>query len=182
MSLPKIILAIDPGQSGAIAWQVEHGKSGACNMPRTPEAIVEFLQKLRGRFEFSGAVLEQLIKHMGLGTPASTMAVYASNWGVILGALLMDGWKVEIVTPQAWQKALDLGITGRQKANTKGMTSQQAKAEKTRVRLLNGELKRAWKNRLKDRAQQLYPHLDVTLHNADALLMLSWYNETKGVK
>jgi hypothetical protein len=108
---------------------------------------------------------------MGAGIPASTMAVYASNWGIILGALMMAKWRVQIVRPQDWQKALGLGITGRQKANVKGLLPAAAQAEKSRVRLLNSQLKRDWKNKLKARAQQLFPSVTVTLGNADALLI-----------
>ena len=39
-----------------------------------------------------------------------------------------------------------------------------------------------WKAHLKERAQALFPRVEVTLKTADALLMLSWYLETKGTK
>jgi hypothetical protein len=171
-----IILGIDPGASGAI---VAIGSAGmeVTAMPATEGDVVNLLRKyseppwLASHTFEKVAFLEGLVKHMGAGIPASTMAVYASNWGIILGALMMANWRVRIVRPQDWQKALGLGITGRQKANVKGLSPGAAKAEKARVRLLNGQLKRDWKNKLKSRAQQLFPGVTVTLGNADALLI-----------
>ena len=169
-----IILAIDPGASGAIAAQGSAGWE-VTPMPVTESDVVTLLRKYTnlmtdhdGR-ETKTAYVEQIVKHMGLGIPASTMAVYAQNHGIILGALLAFGWRIELVTPQAWQKALGLGITGRQKA-PKGATAEQKKA----VKLINSRLKQDWKNKLKATAQRLYPSSVATLKTADALLILRY--------
>lgn len=60
------------------------------------------------------------------------------------------------VTPQKWQKALQLGTKGN-KSNTE------------------------WKNKLKARAQQLFPNVPMTLAVADALLILEYSKITERV-
>lgn len=171
-----IILAIDPGASGGIAAQGSAGWE-VTRMPATESDVIGLLRKYTTLAEDGGktAYLEQLVKHMGAGIPASTMAVYAQNHGIILGALLAFNWRVELVTPQAWQKAIGLGITGRHRVDPqcpKGTTAYFA--EKKRIALLNGQLKRDWKNKLLATAQRLYPSSNATLKTADALLILRY--------
>ena len=57
------------------------------------------------------------------------------------------GWKVHRIRPAIWMKAHSVG--------TKGERSTTE-----------------WKNVLKSRAAELFPSVDVTLWNADALLIL----------
>ncbi len=75
------------------------------------------------------------------------MAIYAGNWGFIRGVLTALGYRIVLVGPKAWQKALSLGTA-------------------------TGMSKTEWKNKLKNRAEQLYPGIKVTLTTADALLIL----------
>jgi hypothetical protein len=58
-----------------------------------------------------------------------------------------------LVRPQKWQGYLSLG---------------KSEGDKTK-----------WKNKLKQRAQSLFPSLDVTLATADALLLLEYGNKTE---
>jgi len=146
-------------------------------MPSTQSDLVNLIRQIHpsSQIEHPTAYLEQIVRHMGAGIPASTMAVYAQNHGIILGALLAFNWRVELVTPQAWQKAIGLGITGRHRVDPqcpKGTTAYFA--EKKRIALLNGQLKRDWKNKLLATAQRLYPSSNATLKTADALLILRY--------
>ena len=70
----------------------------------------------------------------------------AQSFGRIEGVLAAFRVPTVTVTPQAWQKAHGLGTRG-------DMTTTQ------------------WKNKLKARAQSLYPEEHVTLATADALLI-----------
>lgn len=175
------IIAVDGGAAGGIAWKIPGNEAACIPMPKTDAEIVGAIQAIVRRTQEARCGLpivfvEDIVKHMGTGIPASTMAVYASNWGMIKGSVLYAGCRLELVRPQQWQKALGLGITGRQKANVAGMSEGGAKAEKERVRLLNGQLKRDWKKKLQGEAQRLFPILavagKVTLGTADALLIL----------
>jgi hypothetical protein len=60
------------------------------------------------------------------------------------------GYALHRVEPKVWQDPLGLG----------GKRSCANSAE--------------WKRKLKAKAQELYPHLDVTLKNCDALLVLHY--------
>ena len=73
-------------------------------------------------------------------------AVLFRNFGRIEGVLASLKCRVEYLKPDGWQKALRLG-----------------KSE--------DHVKR-WKAHLKERAQALFPRVEVTLKKADALLIL----------
>lgn len=164
----KTIIAVDPGASGGISVMIPGLPAKAFAMPQTNGDILEIL---RCNIVPDDCVvfIEQLVKHMGAGIPASTMAVYACNWGVVTGMAMALGARLEIIRPEVWQKGLSLGITGRQKAE-KGASNEEKKA----VQLANQRLKKQWKDHLKGRAQELYPHIKVTLKNADSLLILEY--------
>lgn len=148
------IVAIDPGASGGIAWASPSTKAVAVPMPETEGDLIERLKTLsrEARTEGNAIVfyLEDMVKHFsGKAIPASAMAVYASNWGFIKGAIQYSAWPLHLVAANTWAQKLGLGTK-------RGM-------EKT-----------AWKNKLKSEAQRIYPHLQVTLKTADALLILQW--------
>lgn len=111
-------------------------------MPKTDREIKELLGEAGGET----AYLEDLVKFTGKNMPSSSMAVYASNWGFLKGVLTAFDCRIVLVPPKKWQAALGLGTA-------KGMSKTQ------------------WKNKLKQRAEQLYPHIKVTLATADALLI-----------
>jgi hypothetical protein len=180
----KNIIGIDPGSGGGLCIRTQRGEVKAFNMPQTDLGIVNLLRDLAVSPPLANVVfLEDLVKHMGPGTPASTMAVYASNWGTIKGACLMAGFKLNLITPQKWQKGLNLGNTGRlqvprapngstklQKKLFKEINAQEIK----RIQDINDGLKRDWKRKLKETAMTLYPELSVTLKKADAILIMEF--------
>lgn len=137
----KEIIACDPGWSGAFA-----SRDGIFNpMPDCPSGIVALLNSLRNHG--NTLVIEQVGGFAGKGQPGSAMFRFGENFGLVIGAAIALGYRVERVTPQKWMKAHGLG--------TRGALS---KAE--------------WKRKLKSKAQELYPNLKVTLETADALLIL----------
>jgi hypothetical protein len=144
------MIAIDPGASGGIAYYQDRGLegkvAGAFKMPDTDREIVDVL-KPDAAIE-RVAYLEDLVKFAGRNMPSSRMATYADNWGFIRGVLTTLNYRIVIVPPKKWQKALGLG-------------ESKSHASKT-----------AWKNHLKNRAEQLFPNIKVTLATADALLIL----------
>ena len=150
------IVAIDPGASGGIAWVCPGEKPCCVPMPQTEGDLIARIKDIVARNVPTVFYLEDLVKHMGAGIPASTMAVYASNWGFIKGAIQYSGSPLHLVNPRTWAKSLGLGTASEGAGVTKA------------------EVKRNWKNKLKARAQQLYPHLEITLKTADALLLLEY--------
>lgn len=147
----RTIIAIDPGASGGIAIRPSNGIVRAEPMPETEGDLLALLLEIQSDAQREDSpitcYLENIVKHMGGGIPASTMAVYASNWGFIKGAVMALHIRLELVTPQSWQKSLGIGTS-------------------------RGMGKRDWKNKLKSEAQRRYPSTAVTLKTADALLIL----------
>ena len=80
------------------------------------------------------------------GKNPSSSAKIARAFGELVGIVTALGYRVELLKPQAWQKALSLGSKATHGAR--------------------------WKAHLRGRAQSLNPHLTVTLKTADALLIL----------
>ena len=142
----KTILAIDPGANGGFAFQ--NGKGVVSEkLPETEGDLVLLIEML-GVSGPGVCYLEDLVKYAGTNMPGSAMATYASNWGFLKGVLMAKGWRLVLVKPQKWQKALSLGSSAGDKTG--------------------------WKAKLKGVAQQLFPGIKVTLANADALLILRY--------
>lgn len=140
------LLAIDPGANGGFMWS----RGDECETGPLPDTEGDILDLVRQVAEASKgkriAYLENLVKFTGSPMPSSAMATYASSWGFLKGVLMANGFRVILVTPQAWQKALGLGTS-------------------------KGGSKAEWKAKLKGEAQRLYPGHKITLANADAALI-----------
>ncbi len=143
----KTIIAIDPGKNGGIAvFDVQRRKVvSLVKMPETPTDILNFLTSYT---ENSVCYLEKVGGLPGMG--GSAMFNFGKGYGHIEMALLANRIKTITVTPQQWQKILQLGTKGN-KSTTE------------------------WKNKLRAKAQQLYPQIDkITLATSDALLILEY--------
>jgi hypothetical protein len=139
-----MIIAIDPGKSGGFAYGVDLSAPQVCNMPDTLGDLATLLRQ----FPSGGVVyLEKVGGYAGgRGAPGSAMFNFGKGVGHLEAITYMQGFEMRQVAPQKWQKALSLG-------NSNGMSKTE------------------WKNKLKERAQQLYPKVTVTLATADALLI-----------
>jgi hypothetical protein len=142
-----VILAIDPGASGGIAER-EGAEYFCTKMPKTEGDILCWLRLRVPRV----AVIEDQVGCVGPGIKVSSASMFSfgRHFGFVLGSLQSQGWRIHLVRPQKWQSALSLG-------------KRRDSASQTE-----------WKNKLKQRAQQLYPGIDVTLNTADALLLLHY--------
>lgn len=149
----KTIVAIDPGASGGIAFQHGDGKAACMPMPETEGDILDILRTIKNESAFEETEPVAFVEEVGgytAGNPApgSAMFNFGRGFGFILGVLQSHKYRVELVRPQKWQQPLGIG-------------KASGCAKKTE-----------WKGKLKEKAQQLYPHLKVTLKTADALLIL----------
>lgn len=141
------LLSIDPGINGGYMVQLPTGAMLTGSLPDTEGDLLLMLEMLSMPPGVKNiCYLENLVKFTGNPMPSSSMASYASNWGVLKGMLMALKYQLVLVTPQQWQKALGLG-------SSKGMTKTQ------------------WKNKLKAEAQRLFPNEKITLANADAALI-----------
>lgn len=158
----KKIIAIDPGKEGGIAiFSVD--KDRVVELQHMPETMQDLCTLIHNWRHNSIAYLERVGGIPGMG--ASAMFNFGKGVGHIEMALLANKVPCIEVTPQKWQKELQLGTKGK-------MSSNQ------------------WKTKLKDRAQQRYPNVEkefklntkrAWLSVADALLILEYarLNEIK---
>jgi hypothetical protein len=173
------LIAIDPGASGGLA--IQHGSRVEIHkMPETPKDICDLLlaaqtEALAGAFSPEGGngrikcYIEEVSGFAGVGQPGSAMFNFGRGFGNIEGMLVALQIPFELVRPQKWMKALALGTSGVVRA-TPGMTVEDRKSLAT----ANARRKTEWKNKLKEHAQRLYPHLKITLATSDALLLLEY--------
>ena len=143
----KTIVACDPGVNGGFAI---HTKDGIL-LFAMPESLPDMAQLLAG-FKLADRHLwvEKVPKFVSKLTPAAAMATLHENYGIIQGLAYAQGYALHRVEPKIWQESLGLG--GRKSCATGP----------------------EWKRKLKSKAQELYPQLDVTLKNCDALLILHY--------
>lgn len=148
----KRIISVDPGASGGFAWMEATGFVACMAMPKTEGDIVELINEtLLGTTTDSVEVwIEEVGGYVGVGQPGSSAFKFGYGAGFIKGAYMARYTRLQMVRPQKWQKHFSLGTA-------------KAAGSKT-----------AWKNKLKQRAQQLFPQCQVTLLTADALLILDY--------
>lgn len=154
----RVYVGIDPGINGGVAYVC--GKALAyTRMPDTEmdlwnlvESIMRLAQQ-NGGFAYleqqtprPTMVFDHKAKKFRPTILKSTCLLYG-NYRLLKGMLVAAGIPHEEPPPQRWQKAL--AIPPRKK----------------------GEGEREWKNRLKAKAQSLFPGAAVTLAVADALLL-----------
>ncbi|MBR1449543.1 MAG: hypothetical protein IJ588_12460 [Prevotella sp.] len=141
------IIGIDPGSAGGIAVVDDSGRVvEVAKMPDTPQDILAFLE---GYAHGSSVAYLENVGHGMPGQSSKATATFARHCGHLEMALLALRIPTNTVTPQKWEKSYQLG-----KSSDYG--------------------KSAWKNRLKAKAQQLFPDIKVTLANADALLIAEY--------
>jgi len=147
----NIYIGIDPGQSGGIARIVSDGKPVVWPMPVTTKDLWEILHVGCIQPEYKTIVFIEKVHSMPGQGVASTFK-FGVNYGKLLGMLAALSVRYEEIPPRTWQKGL--GIPPRDKARN--------------------ESKTAFKNRLKAKAQQLYPNIKFTLKTCDAMLIAEY--------
>jgi hypothetical protein len=167
-----LYLGIDPGVSGGLVtlWG---SQVRAQSMPSTLADLWGWFREQRDQaLEMKGlgelfAVVEKVGGYIGEGRPGSAMFNFGVSYGTLLMGLTAAEIPYEEVTPQRWQKAM--GITPRKKAKV-DKTAQ----DEGRKQWIPAESTTQFKNRLKARAQQLFPKVKVTLAVSDALLIAEY--------
>lgn len=177
-----MIIAVDPGANGAIAWCTNSGAEvNVVKMPETRGDTIALIRRIYAKACEPTICYHEKVANfipdggasqmMSFGRSAERCACIAETLGIPL---------VEI-PPKEWQKLLNLGSSERKSVpkapsnlskgeakSWKIMHADEIKAAKTH----NATAKREWKNKLKATAQQRHPSITVTLGTADALLIL----------
>jgi hypothetical protein len=151
----QIFFGVDPGATGGLALLYEGSSDVDVGpMPDTEADILEWFRVRWAGGDYQPfAVIEKVGGFVkGNPAPGSAMFKFGCGYGGLRMALIACGIPFEEVTPQKWQKAL--GITPR---DNKG-----------------NESKSSHKNRLKAKAQQLFPGEKITLAVCDALLIAEY--------
>lgn len=148
----KYVIGIDPGALGGVAvLDMDGGVVFIGKMPDTPQDILECLRRFAGT-ELFGSEAVCYLEKVGMGMPGQSSkatATFARHCGHLEMALLALGIRTNDVTPNKWEKSYQLGKS-------------------------SGVSKTEWKNRLKAKAQQLFPKEKVTLYVCDALLLAEY--------
>lgn len=145
--MSKIIIGIDPGVNGSISFY-NKGILISHNMPDTPADILELL----GTYPADKCKCYMEKVHGRPGGGSSGMFNYGKGYGHIEMALIALGISTETMQPQKWMKVLGVGTRG-------DMSPTE------------------WKNKLKAKAQQLFPNNKITLKTSDAALICYYGNK-----
>ena len=180
----EIYIGIDPGASGGLA-EIAIDCTEAIPMPRTEKDIWEWVHWFQaGQKPY--AMIEKVSGYIGESQPGSRAFRFGQSYGSLRMALIAAGVPFEEVTPQTWQKAL--GVSPRRKGGKKcdmcsglgtigvrDSVDEQIDCPRCQNKpRLKEESKSQWKNRLKAKAQQLFPKLKITLKTADAILIAEY--------
>lgn len=147
------VIGIDPGFHGGIAKLNVNGKiMSVMKMPDTPKDIFETLEALID--DDSVVYLEDVGQGMP-GQSSSATAKFARHNGHLEMALIALRVPFVKVRPQTWERSYALGKSSDYE-------------------------KKTWKNRLKQRAQELFPDVKkMTLVICDALLIAEYGRQTQ---
>jgi crossover junction endodeoxyribonuclease RuvC len=146
-----MIIGIDPGGSGGIAWH-DGERARVVKMPATLQDLWELMNNIRqdsfreGSWAKTTAYLEQVHSMPGQGVASSFK--FGNGFGHLEMALTAAGIPFVRVSPQKWQGALGCRTGGD-------------------------------KNVSKARAQELFPDLKPTHATADALLIMEYGRRQK---
>lgn len=147
-------IAIDPGATGALAYIDDRGRAVAHPIKTVDplDALLDAVGDVGTRncicfMEKVGGYIK------GNPAPGSTMFNFGENYGTWKGLCRGLGIRLELVTPQKWQK----GVNG--VASTKGQDRKHA---------------------LQDAARLRFPGLKPTLATSDALMLASYAEENSG--
>ncbi len=152
--LPTYI-GIDPGMSGGLAY-IRGEEIRVREMPVGERDIVDWLWPLTFPTNKCSAMIEKVggfipgntsEDNPSGGQPGSAMFKFGQSYGSLRMALTATDISFDEVIPRTWQK--EIGIQAR----------------------LPGESKGHFKARLKAKAQQLFPRINLTLKTCDALLI-----------
>lgn len=145
-----MIIAVDPGATGGIAWTDADGIVRAEPMPDGMTEQVDFFSALQREITHGCTTYMEKVGGYVPGNSGPAAATFARHCGHLEAMLYCLGYSVVGVVPSKWMRPLNC---------------PKDKAER--------------KRHIKESMARLYPHLHVTLKTADALGILTWAREAK---
>ena len=148
--MKEILIAVDPGKSGALCSEID-GTIESYKCPATQKEVVTLVKELKATAEANETPIRAIVEKVHAMPKQGVTSVwsFSANYNTWLVALLACEIPFKLVRPQEWQKVVG------------GLPKD----------------KKQRKNALKAYSQQLYPQQKVTLANADALAMLSIFHK-----
>jgi len=160
----SLIIAIDPGQSGGIAYGNRDWVK-AEKMPGTPRDICDFLENLQAE---RGGGLFCYIENVGqyrTGNSGPAAVKFAEHCGCLKGLLIALRIPHDKAPPSKWQHYF-IGKPDYPKIPKEIQGKERKK--------ILAKRKQERKNKIKAKAQGLYPDLKITLATSDALGIFTW--------
>lgn len=154
-----MIIAIDPGLKGGIAWSDHNVRGDAVKMPDTPKGIAEELENITLGGERKVICYLEEIKGVLPNQSSKATWTFGVHYGILQGILITLGIPIVYVKPNTWQKAIG--------ASRPSTPHGANKATKERI-------KREGKRNIKEIVEARYPSLKITLATADALGILMY--------
>ena len=154
--MEEIILAIDPGVNGALAYKnIKTGDITLKKMPKGMTCICDCISDISKSFKIKQAYLEKITAPHRVGNSASSSVTFGRNCGHIESSLYCFGIPTREVPATRWQQPL-------------GTLPKEYKAKKKFI---------------KEIMARRYPQLTVIEQVADALGILDWaLNNTRNGK
>ena len=161
----KVLLAIDPGASGGLAWRDGTGAICAMKMPETPSDILAAISDLGANF----CVIENVGGYQpgNSGPAAATFARHVGNLEMALLALKIPH---KYVAPTTWMNAVCPTRARLTKGEKIGLDPEALRSKLSKA-------KQQRKNDIKTEMQRRYPGMRITLATADALGILTYLME-----
>ncbi|MEK0326404.1 MAG: hypothetical protein QQN63_11940 [Nitrosopumilus sp.] len=174
-SSSRFYLGLDPGVTGGLV-SLRHGRVLEIDpMPKTEADIWKWMtgytDTLAGFEVVPVFATIEWIHPAILGVGKSSMSKLYGNYMALRAFLTAAEIPFEDVKPVVWQRAMGIPV---RKPHTKKREVEITKGKnkgKMRIQNYGGETDTQWKNRLKAKAQQLFPSKNITLATADALLI-----------
>jgi hypothetical protein len=147
-----LIIGIDPGKSGGVAWRkttAQREYTDATKFPETEKDVANLFYELMNTERDCFAYLERVGATPQMGVTSAF--TFGRGYGFLRGCLIGFGIPFEEVSAVKWQAEFGL---------RQGKKLAQGDSEKH--------------NAIKGKAQQLFPHLQITHAKAAALLICEY--------
>ena len=143
-----MIIGIDPGKSGGIAYWTDKDKAGAVKMPETTMDILDTLESLERYCNQTGDTMKLYLEHVHAFPSQGVKSVwtFGQNYGELRGIITALRIPFETISPNKWMNIFP--ARPKDKADRKLF--------------------------FKNIAQERYPNLKVTYATADALCILEY--------
>ena len=161
----KTIIAIDPGAAGGIAFNVD----GIVTAYKMPDTLADIRDLLQLNINNPAVIYCERVGTYMPGNSGPSAATFAEHVGALKGIICCLRIPVVFPTPAKWMKHF-IGTQVYKEKKSDGYDEKAWKAVLSRR-------KQERKNKIKTKAQELYPNIKTTFKTSDALGILHYAKE-----